>query len=68
VIKHVPLKLYIDDTYGNVSKKWNKPISFISTLAGLSLDLVSQDYHPYFSSTSNTASTPDLAVGLVDEL
>ncbi|KAG0142858.1 hypothetical protein CROQUDRAFT_16874, partial [Cronartium quercuum f. sp. fusiforme G11] len=66
--KYVPLNLYSDDTSGNVSKKWNKQILFIGTLAGLPLELANQDSYLHFLATSNTASALELAVGLVDAL
>lgn len=67
-IKHVPLNLYSDDTSGNVSKKWNKHMSFLATLAGLPPDLTNQEYHMHFLATSNSASALELADALVDEL
>ncbi|KAH9810402.1 hypothetical protein DFH28DRAFT_932887 [Melampsora americana] len=35
IVRSVPIALYSDDTSGNVSKKWNKHMSFYFTLAGL---------------------------------
>lgn len=67
-IIHVPLVLYSDDTSGNVSKKWNKHMSFYCTLAGLPPKLTNQDYNIHFISASNTASSLELIDGLADEL
>lgn len=64
----IPLVLYSDDTSGNVSKKWNKHMSFYCSLAGLPPKMTNQDYNIHFISTSNAASALEQADGLADEL
>lgn len=61
------MNLYSDDTSGNSSKKWNKHMSFIGTLAGLPPSLTNQEYHMHFLLTTNLASALELADQIVDE-
>jgi hypothetical protein len=61
IIRNVPITLYADDTSGNVSKKWNKHISFYFTLSGLPPNLSNQEYNCHFLSTSNRASVLDIS-------
>lgn len=68
VIRHVPIMLYSDDTSGNVSKKFNKHMSYYFTLAGLPPRLSNQEYYIHFLSTSNSASALELGVQIVDEI
>lgn len=68
IIRSVPVALYSDDTSGNVSKKWNKHMSFYLTLGGLQPKLTNQEYYIEPMCTSNTASALELAGLLVDEL
>lgn len=68
IIRSVPVALYSDDTSGNVSKKWNKHMSFYLTLGGLSPKLTNQEYYIEPMCTSNTASALELAGLLVEEL
>ncbi|KAH9824992.1 hypothetical protein DFH28DRAFT_877934, partial [Melampsora americana] len=53
IIRNVPVVLYSDDTSGNVSKKWNKHMSFYFSLAGLRPKLTNQEYHIHSLCTSN---------------
>lgn len=66
-ILHVPMNIYSDDTSGNVSKKWNKHMSFVATLAGLPPHLTNQEYHMHFLAASNSASALEMADRLVNE-
>jgi hypothetical protein len=68
IMRHVPLVLYCDDTSGNVSKKWNKHISFYYTLAGLPPKHSNQQYNCHFLSSSNSAGTLELGEQIVDEI
>ncbi|OAV88755.1 hypothetical protein PTTG_28931 [Puccinia triticina 1-1 BBBD Race 1] len=68
IIRHVPITLYCDDTSGNVSKKFNKHISFYFTLAGLPPKLSNQEYNCHFLSTSNRASALELLAPIVGEM
>ncbi|KAI9610598.1 hypothetical protein H4Q26_006744 [Puccinia striiformis f. sp. tritici PST-130] len=68
IIRHVPITLYADDTSGNKSKQWNKHISFYFTLSGLHPHLTNQEYHMHFLSTSNVATSLELAAPIVDDL
>jgi hypothetical protein len=67
VIRHVPITLYTNDTSGNVSKQFNKNISFFFTLSGLPPDLSNQEYNCHFLSTSNVVSVLELSEQIVDE-
>ncbi|KAH9807198.1 hypothetical protein DFH28DRAFT_1151638 [Melampsora americana] len=68
VIQHVPLTIYSDDTSGNVSKKWNKHMSYYFTLSGLPPGMTNQEYNIHFLSTSNKAGALELGENLVTEL
>ncbi|KAH9820031.1 hypothetical protein DFH28DRAFT_885450, partial [Melampsora americana] len=68
IIRSVPLVLYSDDTSGNVSKKWNKHMSFYFTLAGLNPKLTNQEYHIHPLCTSNIANALEQGDQIVDEL
>ncbi|KAH9807795.1 hypothetical protein DFH28DRAFT_1001874 [Melampsora americana] len=67
-IRSVPIALYSDDTSGNVSKKWNKHMSYYLTLAGLKPKLTNQEYHIHPLCTSNVASALEQGDQIVDEL
>ncbi|KAH9818305.1 hypothetical protein DFH28DRAFT_888068, partial [Melampsora americana] len=68
IIQHVPITLYSDDTSGNVSKKWNKHMSFYFTLSGLPPGMSNQEYNIHFLATSNKAGALELGDKIVDEL
>ncbi|KAH9812611.1 hypothetical protein DFH28DRAFT_1177059 [Melampsora americana] len=68
LIRSVPIALYSDDTSGNVSKKWNKHMSFYFTLAGLRPKLTNQEYHIHPLCTSNVANALEQGDQIVDEL
>jgi hypothetical protein len=68
IIRNLPITLYSDDTSGNVSKKWNKHISFYFTLSGLPPHISNQEYNCHFLSTSNRASVLEMAEQIVDEM
>ncbi|POW11185.1 hypothetical protein PSTT_05423 [Puccinia striiformis] len=68
IIRHVPITLYADDTSGNVSKQWNKHISYYFTLSGLHPHLSNQEYHCHFVGTSNVASVLELGEPIIDDL
>ncbi|KNZ50624.1 hypothetical protein VP01_4324g1, partial [Puccinia sorghi] len=68
VIIHMPITLYSDDTSGNISKQWNKHISYYCSLAGLPPSETNQQYNCHFLSTSNTAGVLELADQIVDEI
>ncbi|KAA1073675.1 hypothetical protein PGT21_022199 [Puccinia graminis f. sp. tritici] len=68
MIRHVPITLYSDDTSGNVSKQWNKHVSYYFTLSGLPPNHTNQEYNCHFISTSNVAGPLELAEQIVDEM
>ena len=68
IIRHMPITLYADDTSGNISKQWNKHISFFCTLAGLPPQMTNQEYNCHFLATSNVASCLELAEPIVEEI
>lgn len=59
--------LYSDNTPGNVSKKWNKHMSFYFTLAGLPPRLGSLASNVKFLSSSHAASELEMADSIFDE-
>ncbi|KAG0149744.1 hypothetical protein CROQUDRAFT_39427 [Cronartium quercuum f. sp. fusiforme G11] len=67
-IQHIPIMLYLENTSGNKSKKWNKHMAFFCSLAGLLPKLQDQEYNIHFISTSNSATAIELADGIVEEL
>ncbi|KAA1082636.1 hypothetical protein PGT21_009069 [Puccinia graminis f. sp. tritici] len=68
IIRHCPIVLYSDDTSGNVSKQFNKHISFYFTLAGLPPHISNQEYNCHFLATSNLASVCEMLEMIVQEL
>ncbi|OAV92864.1 hypothetical protein PTTG_02044 [Puccinia triticina 1-1 BBBD Race 1] len=68
VMRDFPISLYLDDTSGNVSKQFNKHISFYFTLAGLLPQISNQEYHCHFLATSNLASACEMLENIVEEL
>ncbi|KAI9602047.1 hypothetical protein KEM48_000993 [Puccinia striiformis f. sp. tritici PST-130] len=68
IIRNMPISLYSDDTSGNISKRWNKHISFYFTLSGLPPNLSNQEYNCHFLATSNRAGVLELSELIVDEL
>ncbi|KAH9807975.1 hypothetical protein DFH28DRAFT_1199728 [Melampsora americana] len=68
IIRSLPVVLYSDDTSGNVSKKWNKHMSFYFSLAGLRPKLTNQEYNIHSLCTSNIASALEQGDQIVDEL
>jgi hypothetical protein len=68
ILRNLPISLYADDTLGNISKRWNKHISFYYTLAGLPPNLSNQEYNCHFLATSNRATVLEISEHLVDEL
>ena len=67
-ILSLPIWLYCDDTSGNVSKKWNKHMSFYFILAGLPPKLGGLGFNVKFLSSSNSATALEMADSIVDEL
>ncbi|KAH9814314.1 hypothetical protein DFH28DRAFT_1108148 [Melampsora americana] len=49
-----------NDTSGNVSKKWNKHMSYYFTLSGLPPGMTNQEYNIHFLATSNKSSALEL--------
>ncbi|KAH9806620.1 hypothetical protein DFH28DRAFT_1179455, partial [Melampsora americana] len=68
IIRSVPVVLYSDDTSGNISKKWNKHMSFYFSLAGLIPKFTNQEFHIHSLCTSNIASALEQGDQIVDEL
>ncbi|PLW56916.1 hypothetical protein PCANC_01262 [Puccinia coronata f. sp. avenae] len=68
VMRHVPITLYADDTSGNISKQFNKHISFFFTLSGLPPRLSNQEYNCHFLSSSNVASVLEISEQVVHYL
>jgi hypothetical protein len=68
IIRNVPITLYSDDTSGNVSKRWNKHVSFYFTLSGLQPRLSNQEFNCHFLTTSNRAGVLELSEMVIDEL
>ncbi|KAH9810786.1 hypothetical protein DFH28DRAFT_1064014 [Melampsora americana] len=67
-IRHIPTSLYLDNTSGNVSKKWNKHMRIYFTLAGLPPSVANQEFNIHFLATSNCASALELFDQVVDDL
>jgi hypothetical protein len=67
IIRHMPTTMYSDDTSGNVSKQFNKHISFYFTLSGLPPNLTNQEYNCHFLSTFNRAGVLEIANQIVKE-
>ncbi|KAI7963550.1 hypothetical protein MJO29_003977 [Puccinia striiformis f. sp. tritici] len=67
ILQNLPISLYADDTSGNVSKRWNKHISFYYTLAGLPPNLSNEEYNCHFLATSNRATVLEISEFLVNE-
>ncbi|KAH9820635.1 hypothetical protein DFH28DRAFT_1218091 [Melampsora americana] len=68
VIRNVPITLYSDDTSGNVSKRWNKHMSYYFTLSALPPGMTNQVFNIHFLATSNKSSALELGDHIVDEL
>ncbi|OAV96041.1 hypothetical protein PTTG_02286 [Puccinia triticina 1-1 BBBD Race 1] len=68
VIRHMPINLYADDTSGNLSKRWNKHISYYLTLSGLPPSSCKMQYNCHFVTTSNQAGVLELAEPIVNEM
>ncbi|POW05701.1 hypothetical protein PSTT_09466 [Puccinia striiformis] len=68
IIRNVPITLYADDTSGNISKKFNKHISFYFTLSGLPPNLSNQEYNCHFLATSNRATGLEIGAQIVTEM
>ena len=68
IIRHMPINLYADDTSGNVSKQWNKHISFFCTLCGLPPKMTYMEYNCHFIATSNVANFLELGESIIEEL
>ncbi|KAH9807622.1 hypothetical protein DFH28DRAFT_914221, partial [Melampsora americana] len=68
VIRNVPITIYSDDTSGNVSKKWNKHMSYYFTLSALPPGMTNQVFNIHFLATSNKSSALELGDHIVDEL
>jgi hypothetical protein len=64
----MPINFYSNDTSGNLSKRWNKHISFYSTLAGLPPNCANMQYNCHFLSTLNEAGVLELAKPIVEEM
>ncbi|EFP84302.2 uncharacterized protein PGTG_10680, partial [Puccinia graminis f. sp. tritici CRL 75-36-700-3] len=68
IIRHTPINLYCNDTSGNVSKQWNKHISYYFTLSGLPPVNSRQEFNCHFLCTSNTASALEMGQIIVPEM
>ncbi|KAA1111013.1 hypothetical protein PGT21_035677 [Puccinia graminis f. sp. tritici] len=68
VIRHMPINLYCDDTSGNISKQFNKHVSFYFTLSGLPPNVANQEFNCHFVTTSNQASVLELADKITDDM
>ncbi|OAV92820.1 hypothetical protein PTTG_04927 [Puccinia triticina 1-1 BBBD Race 1] len=68
ILRNVPITLYSDDTSGNVSKQFNKHISYYFTLSGLPPRISNQEYNCHFLATSNLASACEIAEQIVQEI
>ncbi|KAH9816454.1 hypothetical protein DFH28DRAFT_890933, partial [Melampsora americana] len=68
IIRHLPLTLYSDDTSGNISKQWNKHISYYINMSGLPSKLIHLDFNTLFVATSNNASALELGNHVVDQI
>jgi hypothetical protein len=68
IMRHVPITLYANDTSGNMSKQFNKHISFFFTLSGLPPHLSNQEYNCQFLSTSNVASVLEMSEQIIAHL
>jgi hypothetical protein len=68
IMRNIPITLYADDTLGNISKQFNKHISFFFTLSGLPPRLSNQEYNCHFLSTSNVATVLEISEKIVHYL
>ncbi|OAV92081.1 hypothetical protein PTTG_08799 [Puccinia triticina 1-1 BBBD Race 1] len=68
IIRHTPISLYCDDTSGNVSKQWNKHVSYYFTLSGLPPAISNQEFNCHFLCTSNTAGALEMGQLIVPEM
>ncbi|KAA1110414.1 hypothetical protein PGT21_020875 [Puccinia graminis f. sp. tritici] len=68
ILRNIPITLYSDDTSGNVSKQFNKHISFYFTLSGLPPHMANQEFNCHFLATSNLAGVCEVAEQIVEEL
>ncbi|KNZ52293.1 hypothetical protein VP01_3625g1, partial [Puccinia sorghi] len=68
IIQHIPINLYSNNTSGNISKRWNKHISFFFTLSGLPPRISNQEFNCHFLDHSNQAGVLELSGQIVDEL
>jgi hypothetical protein len=68
IIQHVPITLYANDTSGNISKQFNKHVSFFFTLSGLPPHLSNQEYNCHFLSTSNVATVLEISEQIVNDI
>ncbi|KNF05468.1 hypothetical protein PSTG_01278 [Puccinia striiformis f. sp. tritici PST-78] len=66
--QNLPISLYANDTSGNVSKRWNKHISFYYTLEGLSPNLFNKEYNCHVLATSDCTTVFKISEFLVNEL
>ncbi|KAJ7252875.1 hypothetical protein C8J57DRAFT_1660976 [Mycena rebaudengoi] len=67
-IHSVPLWVYCDDTFGNISKKWNKHNSILMSLAGLDAKKAHLLYNVIFLATSNLAHLLEMFDAVVEAL
>ncbi|KAG0152031.1 hypothetical protein CROQUDRAFT_36055, partial [Cronartium quercuum f. sp. fusiforme G11] len=65
---HVPLTLYSDDTFGNVSKKFNQHMCIYCTLSGLPPKLTDQEFNVHPLACSNIASALEIADQIIKEV
>lgn len=68
VIRHLYLTSHCDDTPGNISKQWNKHISYYMNISGLPSQLIHLDFITLFLEKSNTNSALELGDHVVDRL
>ncbi|KAG2336714.1 hypothetical protein BDR05DRAFT_896352 [Suillus weaverae] len=64
----IPIRVYRDNTSGNLSKGWNRHNSFPFTPERLPQAAVHQEYNVHFLCTSNLAPPLEMLNGIVDRL
>ncbi|KAI7868540.1 hypothetical protein BDF14DRAFT_1724506, partial [Spinellus fusiger] len=67
-VKTVPLNLFLDDTSGNTTKKWNKFESCVMSLAAMPFKEQCKVENLFFVCTSNKLSITEMLPELVKDL
>jgi hypothetical protein len=58
--------VFMDDMSGNVSKQWNKHWSIYTSNAALPHEVLNQQYHIKFASTTPNVEAMDVMKGVIE--